>query len=121
MVTCKKIMSILRRKDKYYKTRYVCPQHTDTGILTFIPVSEIAGLQMFDKSSNKYIDIENIGYQPRKRIFSFVVVDCEDVILFPGEKFSVFAASTTFDATPHRVKACKNSRISMAFMLDVTH
>jgi len=95
---------------RYYKQEpntEVCDEHTDTGILTFITKTQIPSLEMWDRTVNKYVKLEEL-------------VGEGDVIIFPGEKIPLFSQSKQWLATPHRVRnPTGEERTSIAFLLDV--
>jgi len=95
---------------KYYpldEPKEVCDEHTDTGILTFITRTHRPGLEMWDKSIQKFIKIEEL-------------TKVGDIIVFVGEKVPLFSRSLKFCATPHRVRLPPGpERLSIAFLLDV--
>lgn len=76
-----------------------CPEHTDTGILTLIPVASVAGLQVWDKTSGKWIEIEKLfGPNNNDKINNH-----ECIICIVGEKVPLFCNNWNFQACLHRV------------------
>lgn len=103
-----------------YSSKVVCSTHQDTGIckkndisiliqklVTLIVASEVPGLQLFDKKTTTWIDIERL-------------VDSKKyVVIMTGQKISLFA-SNTIEPTIHRVWLTFNThRTSMAFLFDI--
>jgi len=84
----------------------VCDEHTDTGVLTFITKTAVPSLEMWDRTLNCYVKVEELAKDG-------------DVIIFMGEKVPLFSNSDTFKATPHRVRMpAGTNRLSVAFLLD---
>eukprot|EP01120_Amphizonella_sp_Union-15-10_P003408 TRINITY_DN13828_c0_g1_i1.p1 TRINITY_DN13828_c0_g1~~TRINITY_DN13828_c0_g1_i1.p1 ORF type:complete len:304 (+),score=72.63 TRINITY_DN13828_c0_g1_i1:31-912(+) len=81
--------------------------HQDTGLLTLAVVSKVPGLQIFDKRSQDWLEVEKL-YPPKT------------LLLWLGEKVPLFSGSNDFEATLHRVVLDKlEERTSMIFLLDV--
>jgi len=80
----------------------------DTGILTFIIRTKVPSLEIYDRSQDKYVKVEDL-------------TNLGDIIVFMGEKVPMFTGrKTKFPATHHRVIVPSNTeRLSMAFLLDV--
>lgn len=72
---------------------------TDTGLLTFIPIASVPALQVLDKKTNSYVDVER--HFPKYEYMSVIM----------GEKMSLFANNSKLTATVHKVKLfiCKSS------------
>jgi len=84
-----------------------CGEHTDTGILTLLMHTQVPSLEIWDKSLEKFVKIEEL-------------TESTDLILFMGEKIPMFTGSKKFIATPHRViMPPGKERISLALLLDV--
>jgi hypothetical protein len=95
---------------KYYpveKTTEVCDEHTDTGILTFITRTHRPSLEIWDRSENEYIQIEEL-------------LDRGDIVVFVSEKVPLFSGSMDFRPAFHRVRMPAGPvRLSIAYLLDV--
>jgi len=95
----------------YYPTDLseTCEEHTDTGILTFITRTEVPGLEIYDRSVNQYVKVEQL-------------MEDNDLVVFMGEKVPLFSCSESYPATYHRVRippCLQKHRYSFAFLLDV--
>jgi len=98
----------------YYKIddtdeiHYPSSAHQDTGLLTLVVCSGVAGLQIYDKQTDTWMAMES-NFEPRNYVFVFM-----------GEKISLFSGCEQFVATTHRVVIKKSQcRMSMVFLLDV--
>lgn len=95
---------------KYFsveKTTEVCDEHTDTGILTFITRTHRPSLEIWDRSENQYVKIEEL-------------LEIGDIVVFVSEKVPLFSGSMNFRAAFHRVRMTEGPvRLSIAYLLDV--
>jgi isopenicillin N synthase-like dioxygenase len=88
--------------DATNSNQFPCPQHTDTGIMTFIPIASTPALQLLDRNTNQWIDIETLFPNHSH----MVVMMGEKLSLFAGtiKCFQLFIPGTSrFSATVHRV------------------
>jgi len=89
---------------------YPSKTHTDTGILTLIICSDVAGLQVWDIHNNKWLEVEKM------------VVPKEDMFVIMGRKMELFSkqSPSVFLPTTHRVALPVNTeRSSLLFFQDV--
>jgi len=94
-----------------YGLRDVCDAHRDTGILTIIMCSQVAGLQVWDRKNNDWLQIEKL------LIDNFKKPDEHLAVCIMGEKISLFADSLT--ATLHRVMVQPTvERYSLLYFMD---
>eukprot|EP01120_Amphizonella_sp_Union-15-10_P015391 TRINITY_DN7919_c0_g1_i1.p1 TRINITY_DN7919_c0_g1~~TRINITY_DN7919_c0_g1_i1.p1 ORF type:complete len:311 (-),score=65.36 TRINITY_DN7919_c0_g1_i1:114-1046(-) len=106
-ISGKSSISVIRYFIHDLESATVCSEHKDTGILTFIVRTKFPSLEIWDKSLEQYVKIEELS-------------ELGDLIVFLGEKVPLFSGSKTFCATPHRViMGGGKERISIAFLLDV--
>lgn len=84
-------------------------KHQDTGVLTFILCSDVAGLKILDRKSNKYVKVENI-YDHNKCLF-----------IIAGRKMEhVFSWKHKIEATWHSVNIPVNTeRFSLLYFLEI--
>ncbi|KAL6077073.1 hypothetical protein QOT17_002381 [Balamuthia mandrillaris] len=86
--------------------------HCDTGLLTAIVCAPVPGLQVKDKVTNEFLEVEKL------------VEPCQDMFIIMGNKIQQFcqhgAEASLFEPTVHRVMLPANtSRTSFLFFLDV--
>jgi len=85
-------------------------EHVDTGLLTFIICAAVPGLQVKDRESGQWIEVEKL------------VSPLEDMFVILGRKMELLAQETPpyFTATEHRVALPPDTeRHSLLFFLDV--
>lgn len=87
-------------------------EHVDTGLLTFISCATVPGLQVKDRASGEWIEVEKM------------VTPLQDMFVIIGKKVQLLAAVNTdkpyFSATEHRVALpAHTERNSLLFFLDV--
>jgi len=91
----------------------ICDAHRDTGILTFVVVSEVPGLQLWDRKNNVWMDAEKILHPERNSQHILIVM--------MGEKVQMFTGSSVLEATYHRVMVPPETRRdSLLFFMDVS-
>ena len=97
--------------DKYNQRTKEIPldKHQDTGVMTFILCSDVCGLQIFDRKTNKYIDVENY-YDSNQCMF-----------VISGRKMEhIFSWKKIIPATWHYVKIpVEKERFSLLYFLEI--
>eukprot|EP00026_Physarum_polycephalum_P014858 Phypoly_transcript_15420.p1 GENE.Phypoly_transcript_15420~~Phypoly_transcript_15420.p1 ORF type:complete len:280 (+),score=60.65 Phypoly_transcript_15420:40-879(+) len=95
--------------------RDVCDAHTDTGILTLILCSQVPGLQVWDKKTNTWLEVEkhlithNKTKNPKKHL----------ALCIMGEKIGTFTSSRALTPTLHRVMVENGiERSSLLYFMD---
>jgi len=92
----------------------ICNAHKDTGILTFVMVSEVPGLQVLDRKNNNWFDIERLLHPQRSKQNLLVVL--------MGEKIHMFTGSSVLKPTEHRVMVPPETRRdSLLYFMDVSY
>jgi len=92
----------------------ICSAHKDTGILTFVVVSEVPGLQVLDRKNKNWFDIERILHPERSKQNLLVVM--------MGEKIHMFTGSSVLKPTEHRVMVPPETRRdSLLYFMDVSY
>jgi len=96
----------------------VCDAHTDTGILTLILCSQIAGLQIWDRQKAQWMEAEKgliekyKSQSPNQHL----------VVCIMGEKISVFTGAASLEPTLHRVMIKSTAeRHSMLYFMDTAN
>ena len=84
--------------------------HTDPGLLTLTLCSESPGLQILDRSSGLWVDVEASGE---------ACVPGRDCIVLCGEALQA-SSHGVYEATLHRVRHAKQPRISTVFELRIS-
>jgi len=91
----------------------VCDCHKDTGILTFVVVSDVPGLQVYDRKNKKWLEIEAL-LRPQRETQHMLMV-------LMGEKIQMFTGSTALTPTFHQVLIPPNvRRDSLLYFMDVS-
>jgi len=91
----------------------ICSAHRDTGILTFVVVSEVPGLQVWDRSKDTWMDVERLLWPQRAKQHLLVAM--------MGEKIEMFTGSKVLKATDHRVMVPpETGRDSLLYFMDVS-
>jgi len=93
----------------------VCDEHTDTGILTLILCSEVAGLQVWDRKKKDWMEIENNLIEKYKSQYP----NQKFIMCILGEKAGLFTGSEALKPTLHRVMMKSTTeRYSMLYFMD---
>jgi hypothetical protein len=94
--------------DKELETHIPCDAHYDTGIVTFILISEVPGLEVVDQVTKKWIPLEKLG-RPG------------DLVLILGRKVQMlFNPNAKLNPTFHQVQIPKSvRRHSILFFCDI--
>jgi len=89
--------------------KYPSGTHTDTGIMTLITCAEVSGLQVWDRKTEKFLEVEKM-FDP-----------IADMFLIVGRKMNLFARKDKlFEPTTHRVALpAGTERSSLLFFMDV--
>jgi len=89
--------------NKKYKNNHL--SHSDSGILTAVPISEVAALEVFDQTLQKWIALEKLvhkwGLETGRDYKKYVTV-------FWGDSHEYLSKENTFECM-HRVARCDDA------------
>ena len=102
---------VLETEDDKLKNRILevpLGKHVDTGLMTLITCSDVAGLEVLDRKTNKYFYPENT-FDPKKHIF-----------VIAGRKMELFSWKSVIKPTWHAVRIpLETERNSLLYFMEI--
>ena len=86
-------------------------KHNDTGLMTFIICSDVNGLEMLDRGTDKYFHCEP-HYYDKNKCHMFIIA---------GRKMEIFSFKKEIKATWHRVTIpVEQERMTLLYFMEIT-